>query len=143
MWTFLLCMMIHFSPAWDMIWESRSHEESNIPLALLGQGPHDQTGRVARQSGMWTPAKWWDSKNNLQSKTLSLLQYEIWVLIVLLICCILWILLSFIVNTSTYFNSLLFWMIAQNVKENVTCPCSLIGQKNIIRRHHWLFSSTT
>ena len=82
--------------------------------------------------------KWWNSQKTLQSKTLffwfSLLQFEIWVPIVVLICYI--FMNTIIVNTDTYFNSLLFWMIAQNVRENVSNP---IGQKSIIMRIcYWL-----
>ena len=56
----------------------------------------------------------------------SLLQFEIWEPIVVMICYIFYE-YYIIVNTVTYFNSLLFWMIAQNVRENVTNPRSTIA----------------
>ena len=110
----------------------------------LDRASRPDTGRAARQSGMCPCEQNGEIHRTICNQKHCLfcsIEYEIWAPIVVLICCI--FMNTIIVNTSTYFNSLLFWMIAQNVKENVTSPWSVIDQRNIVKRHHWLFSFTT
>ena len=129
-------------PVWDVRYELIWRVQHSIGITWTG--PHDQTGRAARQSGMCPCEQNGEIHRTICNQKHCLfcsIEYEIWAPIVVLICCI--FMNTIIVNTSTYFNSLLFWMIAQNVKENVTGPWSPIGQRNIIKRHHWLFSFTT
>ena len=96
----------------------------------LDRASRPDTGRAARQSGMCPCEQNGEIHRTICNQKHCLfcsIEYEIWAPIVVLICCI--FMNTIIVNTSTYFNSLLFWMIAQNVKVNVTIvPCLLLAR---------------